>query len=391
MKQIILFSALLVLSAHLFSQNSIDLVLAEIEKNNTTLSAIRKNTDAEKIGNRTGIYLQNPEAEFNYLWGNPASTGDRTDFSITQSFDFPTAYSHKNQISNLKNEQAELDYQKQRKSILLQTRMVCVDLVYMNALKSELSKRLANAERLANSYKSKYEIGEAGILEYNKSQVTLLNIAKDAEAAEIERNALLTQLASLNGGVIISFSDSIYPLQTIAPDFTQWYAQAEQGNPVLQWIAQEIEISRKRQQLGTALSLPKFHAGYMSENLVGQQFQGITAGISIPLWENKNTVKYARAKTIAVQGVESDARLQFYNEMKALHAKVIRLQTSVADYRESLLAFSNTELAKKALEMGEISLAEYLFELTVYYESFNKLLEMERNLNTAVAELNRYL
>jgi hypothetical protein len=127
----------------------------------------------------------------------------------------------------------------------------------------------------------------------------------------------------------------------------------------------------------------------MSENQVGQKFQGITAGIVIPLWENKNIVKYAKAKTIAVQGVESDARLQYYNEMKALHAKVIGLQNSVTDYRKSLLIFSNTELAQKALDMGEISLADYLFELMVYYESVNKLMEMERNLNKAVAELNR--
>jgi outer membrane protein TolC len=368
-----------------------DSVLSEVEKNNTTLAAIRKNTDADKIGNRTGIFLQNPEAEFNYLWGDPSSESNRTDFSITQSFDFPTAYTYKNQISNLKNEQAELEYQKQRKSILLQTRMVCIELIYINALKSELTKRLANASQLANSYKSKFETGEAGILEFNKAQITLLNIAKDAEAAEIERNSMLTQLASLNGGIMINFSDSIFPVQIINPEFTQWYTQAEQQNPVLQWIRQEIGISLKHQQLYTALSLPKFYAGYMSENLVGQQFQGLTVGVSIPLWENKNTVKYAKAKTIAIQGVESDARLQFYNEMKSLHAKVISLQESVNDYRNNLKTYTNTDLVQKALDIGEISLAEYLFELTISYESVNKLLEMERNLNKTVAELNRYL
>ena len=391
MKHIIIISAILVLTLNLFSQNSMDSVLSEVEKNNTTLAAIRKNTDADKIGNRTGIFLQNPEAEFNYLWGDPSSESNRTDFSITQSFDFPTAYTYKNQISNLKNEQAELEYQKQRKSILLQTRMVCIELIYINALKSELTKRLANASQLANSYKSKFEIGEAGILEFNKAQITLLNIAKDAEAAEIERNSMLTQLASLNGGIMINFSDSIFPVQIINPEFTQWYTQAEQQNPVLQWIRQEIGISQKHQQLYTALSLPKFYAGYMSENLVGQQFQGLTVGVSIPLWENKNTVKYAKAKTIAIQGVESDARLQFYNEMKSLHAKVISLQESVNDYRNNLKTYTNTDLVQKALDIGEISLAEYLFELTIYYESVNKLLEMERNLNKTVAELNRYL
>jgi hypothetical protein len=101
-------------------------------------------------------------------------------------------------------------------------------------------------------------------------------------------------------------------------------------------------------------------------------------------------VKYAKAKTIAIQGIESDTRLQFYNEMKALHAKVIGMQENINDYRENLATFNNTALAQKALDMGEISLGEYLFEMTVYYESNTKLLEMDRNLNKAVAGLNRY-
>jgi uncharacterized protein YlxW (UPF0749 family) len=150
-------------------------------------------------------------------------------------------------------------------------------------------------------------------------------------------------------------------------------------------------VSQKQQQLSTAQSLPKFNAGYMSENVVGQKFQGISVGVSIPLWENKNNVKYAKAKTIAIQSMEADAKLQFYNQMKSLHSKVVSLQSSVTDYRKSLNAYSNAGLLQKALDKGEISLSEYIFELSLYYESTNKLLEMEQNQSKTYAELNRYL
>jgi outer membrane protein TolC len=390
MKRAIILSAIIVLGFNLFAQNNIDIVLAEVEKNNTTLSYIRKNSDAEKIGNKTGLVPQNPEVEFNYLWGNPSDMGNRTDFSIMQSFDFPTAYSYKNQISNLKNEQAELEYQKQRKEILLQTRLVCIELIYLNALKSALNDRLKNATQIGNAYKSKFNMGDASILEYNKAQVNLLNITKEAETNEIERKALLSELERLNGGVAIGFNESVFVQPTITPDFEQWYAQCEQGNLVLQWIKQEIGVSQKQQQLSTAQSLPKFNAGYMSENVVGQKFQGISVGVSIPLWENKNTVKYAKAKTIAIQSMEADAKLQFYNQMKSLHSKVVSLQSSVTDYRKSLDAYNNASLLQKALDKGEISLSEYIFELSLYYESINKLLEMEQNRSKTYAELNRY-
>jgi hypothetical protein len=390
MKQILIFTAFLAIVSNLYSQNTIDIVLSEIEKNNTTLSAIRKNIDAEKTGNKTGLLPHNPEVEFNYLWGNPSGIGNRTDFSIRQSFDFPTAYSYKNQISNLKNEQAELEFLKQRKEILLQTCLVCIKLTYHNALRVELNKRLYNATQIAIAYKSKFDIGETGILEYNKAQLNLLNINKDVETTEIERNALLSELTRLNGGVIINFIDSAFQQQTIAPDFEQWYTQAEQANPVLQWLKQEIAVSQKQKQLNIAMSLPKFNAGYMSEKVVGQQFQGISIGVSIPLWENKNTVKYTKAKTQAIQSMEANAKLQFYNEMKALHAKAAGLQNSVTDYRKNLHAYSNSELLQKALDKGEISLTEYMYELSLYYESTDKLFQMEMSLNVALAELKRY-
>jgi outer membrane protein TolC len=263
-------------------------------------------------------------------------------------------------------------------------------LIYQNALESELCKRVAHAGQIAHAYQLKYEIGEANILEYNKAQVNLLNVTKDAEANEIERNTLLFELASLNGGIAINFSDSVFPLYTITPDFEQWYTQTAQRNPDLQWIKQEITVSQKQKQLNTAAGLPKFNAGYMSEKATGEQFQGITIGVSIPLWENKNSVKYAKAKTIAMQSIEADMKLQFYNEMKALYTKAVDLQNSLVDYRNTLFALSNTVLLQKALDKGEISLIEYFLELSAYYESMNKLLEMERDLSKILAKLSRY-
>lgn len=377
-------------SISLNAQNNVDTALKAIEENNTTLKALKVSSEAQKLGNKTGLTPQNPEVEFNYLWGNPSAIGNRTDFSVKQSFDFPTAYSFRSQISNLKNEQAELEYQKQRKEILLQTRLVCIELTYNNALKAELSKRLNNATQIANAYKSKFDIGEVSILEHNKAHVNLLNVSKELENNEIERNVLLSELTTLNGGNPINFTDSLFTWQTIPADFEQWYTQTEANNPLLQWVKQEIAISEKQVKLNNTLSLPKFYGGFMSEKVVGQQFRGISLGITIPLWENKNTVKYAKAKTLAMQSMETDAKLQFYNSMKATHTKVISLQTNVTDYRSKLTMYSNSELLEKALDKGEISLSEYFFELSLYYESINRLLEMEQNLSKAFAELYRY-
>jgi hypothetical protein len=385
----IILSTTILIGSNLYSQD-IDKIIAEVEKNNTTLIALRKNADAELIGNKTGLYLKNPEFAFNYLWGSPENIGNRNDISIIQSFDFPTAYGYRNQISESQNVQVELDYQKQYKLIIMQTRLVCNWLIYHNALQYELNKRIENAKKIANSYKSKFDLGGVSIIDFNKAQINLLNITKDAESNEIRRNALLSELKSLNGGNNIEFIERSFPLQPLSMDFEQWYIQAEQNNPVLLWLKQEILIRQKNEKLNTAMGLPKFQAGYMSEDVVGQQFQGITVGLSIPLLENKNAVKYARAKTIAMQSAENDSRLQFYNNLKTLHTKAVSLQNSLNDYRANLQLYSNTGLLQKALDKGELSLADYLYELTIYYESFNKLLELEMTLNETIIELIKF-
>ena len=239
-KYLIIGLILFALPLGLSAQKSVDDILIQIEKNNTTLSALRKSIDAQKVGNKTGIFLQNPEVEFNYLWGNPSSIGNRTDFSIRQSFDFPTAYKFKNQISNSKNEQTELEYRKQQKELLLQARNICIDLIYTNALKLEYGKRLNHAQNIAKSYKSKFDAGDTNVLEYNKAQLNLLNLSNKMELLEIDRTALLLELIRLNGGLVIHFAESEFQSAIIPVDFEQWYTQAEQSNPILNLLKSAI-------------------------------------------------------------------------------------------------------------------------------------------------------
>jgi len=390
MKRAIIFNLLLVMVFSLRAQNNMDSVLSEIEKNNTTLAALKKSAEAETLGNKTGIFIPNPEVEFNYLWGSPGNIGNRTDFSIKQSLDFPTAYSYKNQISDLKNEQIMLLYRKELYSVRLQAKLIYFDVVYYNALIAELTKRVTYARQIAQSYKSKFEVGETNILEYNKAQLNLLNAGKTLESTEVERNAQLTELTRLNGGIPVEIAESEFQQVVLPEGFDQWISQAEQQNPMLAWINSEIEISRKQEGLNKALGLPKLQAGYMSESIVGQQYQGVTVGVTVPLWENKNRVKYAKANSLALESVQADHKVQFYNHLKALYNKAAGLQKNVAGYREGLSQYYNTAFLKTALDKGEISLINYITEFSFYYESINNLLNSERDLNRVNAELSQF-
>lgn len=218
-----------------------------------------------------------------------------------------------------------------------------------------------------------------------------MSAGKELKSIDIQRSALLIGLAGLNGGKPIELEMTRFPLLNVPENFEDWYAVAEQKNPMLSWLKKEIEVSANREKLSKAMQLPKLNTGYMSEKTAEEHFQGVTVGISIPLWENKNTVKQAQAQTEALKSVAADNKLQFYNRLKTAHQKFTELQKNVIDYKNQMQDLDNTEMLRKALNAGQISLIDYILELSVYYESIDKILEMERELNDAFAELNQYM
>ena len=109
-------------SISLNAQNSVTTALKAIEENNKTLKALKETAEAQKLENKTGIYLSNPEVGFNYLWGNPVDMGNRNDFNISQTFDIPTITGMKSKMANERNGLVEWQYKAERMRILLEAK-----------------------------------------------------------------------------------------------------------------------------------------------------------------------------------------------------------------------------------------------------------------------------
>ena len=388
MKAIIISILALFGSISLYAQNNTNSVLTSIEENNTTLKALRETAESQKLENRTGIYLSNPEIGFNYLWGNPVDMGNRTDFSVTQTFDIPTITGMKSKVANGKNDLVEWQYKADRMNIMLEAKQYCIELIYYNALGKELNLRLEHAQTIAESYKKRLATGDANKLEYNKIQLNLSSVQGEMSRIEVERNTLLSQLKRLNGGKDVIFDESQFAQIQLPLNFDDWFINAEQKNPVLAYIKQEIEVSKRQVSGSKAMGLPTFSHGYMSEKVVGQRFQGVSVGVSIPLWENKNRVKQAKAAVRAAESREADSKQQFYSNLQIQFNRAMGLQNTAQAYRKSLFTANSTDLLKKALDAGEISLLDYMVEIGLYYETVNQALQAEMDYQKAFAELS---
>ncbi|MGL4909020.1 MAG: TolC family protein, partial [Bacteroidales bacterium] len=239
-------------------------ILAEIETNSTMLGALKHQMEADKLAYRTGIYLANPEVEFNYLWGNTPNIGNRQDINISQTFDFPSVYLLRNRVADMQNQNIELLYKAERINLLLSAKQLLIQLVYYNSLEREYKNRLSNAERIAKSYRIRIEKGDANAIENNKAQMNLIMVQNQLNDIRIQQVSLLSQLKSLNGGKELSFNQNAYYSLSLPASFQEWYLLAEMQNPTLQYVRMQVEISRQQIKLNQVLSLPKFKAGYMS-------------------------------------------------------------------------------------------------------------------------------
>ncbi len=388
MKTIISILSLLVVGLHGFAQDIYAPVLEQIESNSTTLRAYKEQLDAQKLENKTGLTPANPEVEFGYLWGSPSSIGDRKDLSVSQAFDFPTVYGQRKKLANLKNNSAEYAYGAQRMELLLSAKSLLIELVYYNALALIYERHLEDCARIADTYKRMKELGQANQIEYNKAVLNYTNTKSEVQRIDLERSRLVAELTRLNGGETVTFDCAAYEMTELPADFEAWYASAEAENPALQYLKSEVEVSNKEVSIAKSGNLPKLSAGYMGEFVTDNTFQGVTVGLSIPLWENRNQVRQAKAAAQAQASVVEDAKVQYYNGLKELYAKALGLQANVRSYDEVFEEGDNSELLRKAFEKGEISLLTYLLEMEYYFAAYDNQLQAQRDFELARARLN---
>lgn len=369
------------------AQNNLNSVLSMIEKNNTTLKALRTSSEADKLDNRVGLTLSDPEIGFGYMWNNMPGTPEKKNVSVTQSFDYATISGLKSKVAKNKNQLIEWQYLTDRMNIMLEAKQYALDVIFYNAMLKELGERKEHVSEIAEVQKKRLANGDGNRLEYNNALLNLLKLEGEIKKYKTEQNTALSQLVRLNGGKAVQLDDDSFSPIAMPSNYDTWYTETEKKNPVLSYVKQEIEVSKKQLSLNKSMGLPSFSAGYSGEFAGDERTQGFTIGVSIPLWSNKNRVRQAKRAVKAAEERHYDARLQYYNNIKIMFTRTQGLKEAADTYRLSLVDANSSNLLKKALDEGEISVLDYFVEIGIYYDAVNQALDAEREYQKAYAEL----
>ncbi|MCY7356828.1 MAG: efflux RND transporter permease subunit [Rudanella sp.] len=181
-------------------------------------------------------------------------------------------------------------------------------------------------------------------------------------------------------------------------------------NPTLALLQQQTDIAQTRIAVEQARLRPDFTVGYFNQSLSGPQtldngqervygagkrFQGVQAGVSIPVFQKAQRARVESARL----GQQLATATLTYNRRTAqgdLTAAIgeIRKQQSSLDYYDQTglpIARQLAEGARKAYRAGEIGYVEYSQALTRSYQTRLTYLDTINGYNQAVIMLERLL
>jgi outer membrane protein TolC len=390
MKRKFLITTLLTVSCLALSgQGSIPSVLDQIEANNKTLAGRASLARAETLEARVGNSLSDPEVAVEHVWGTPAELGKHGEFVVSQSFDFPTAYIARNRLAKMRGRQAESGYNLYRQQVLLEAQELCYQVIALRRQRMLLEVHADLTTRLADAADKELEAGEANILKASEARVHALSAGNAVRSLDIEIADALGQLKILNGGAEVTFPDSEFPSLGALTPFDEMVEIYLDADPALTAALAERTAEGLAVKAARAESLPKLVVGYKLEFAAGERFNGLVAGLSIPMFGNRNNVKAARAREIYAASEAENIQNSTRQRLETLYAKAALLEESINSCREiTTKAGAYIQNLAKALEAGEITITDYFWQYDEVLGYQQRLIELQRDYHLVCARIN---
>jgi outer membrane protein, heavy metal efflux system len=350
--------------------------LESVESLNLRLNSARKIMEASVISSQVGINPDDPSISYGYMPGSTEGIGIKQTYGISQSLEFPTVYFIKKKMAEGAAAGAEFEYLLERQKVLKEALLIYNEYISLLKKKKEYFNRYKQAESLLHSFTRKFEIGEASILELNKSKIQYLNsktvwqmIVREIESAE-------KKLQLINGNSLYPVIDSTFiAFPVMDPDTLK--VQIQQLNPELLYLNQQVVQAEMNIRLIRHQSLPELMLSYEGESVPEGTYRGVRTGISIPLWKNRNRGSLAQAETEYAKIKYEERKAQLFNDVERLHQQMVEYRKVLSEYDESLAESENIRFLNKALEMGQLSIIDYFTELTFYYDTIDRYMELE--------------
>lgn len=385
LRRLLLVAAGLLAAASLHAQSPA--LLDTIARNNPTLRAALAGRRAAEAANRAETRLPDPEAEVAYLAGSPSGVPNRTNVSLTQELDWGVLTGRRKGLVEAADRTAAARQRGVYREVMADALEQLVLLVHGNRMVAEMEARLALAQQVEGLCLKLYDKGDLTEPEMNKARLNTAVAKADRQRAADERAAVMARLRALNGGLSFVCNDTVYSLP--ADDLCRAAetrslprtAAVEGAEAAVAEAEAEVKLARAQQW-------PSFTVGFQGEYIRQNNYSGLSLGLSLPLWGNKRAeVRRREAELLASRLDLADTQLTAGAQQELLAQKTRRLLQVADELHQGLLATSNSRLLQRSLELGQISLLDFLLETSFYYAARTAWLEAERDAYLSAAAI----
>lgn len=387
-KHIAILAAALVLSSA--QAITIDDVLTQVKQNNTQLKAAGARLDADQKSLKSSNNLPDPEVGGAYLFGK-GPLDDKWEIGISQQVEWPGVYSARSNAADALISALQHGYSAEQLEVLNQARSLCIDIVGYNNLIQFNQGVLNNLNRLFDTYNKALAHGEVSIIDVNKLKIERLLMQQKIDEATSLRTAAVEQLKGINGGIDIAGAES---LSTYAPlpllSLEQHLTQARSSSPLLAKQNALVAAQSKNATATARQSLPSLSLGYRHVCEMGDHFNGISMGVSLPVFSNRGKKSAARASVFAAEMDASFTQNALESNIATCHQRATALKNQIGVYDNALSSTDNIAVLNKALNGGEMSLLNYLQELRYFVEAQAVMLSLQNDYNKTLAQLWQY-
>lgn len=339
----------------------------------TELQREAKNAETLSIAN-----VPDPEVEGDYMVA-PAGEDNRWGFGVSYGIEWPGAYGARRNMGKAMREanSAEADAAILEKEIEILSELEAY--LYAEMRLGIMNGVLATSDSIRAIAEKSVRGGEMSRLDLSKIILEQSRVQSIIAGIEAERVATEGNLKTLNGGqpctALLKKIDRQWDIHQLASLDT--YLSNAKNNPELLKVMRDFEVAERNVSVAKAERLPGFTVGYTHEYEDGMHFNGANLGISIPLFASRGKVKAAEAAKAAAEYQMTVSTDKLESQITSLYEEVNALDKALETPMKVFKETDYSTLLLKAYQGGELSLADYLSELSWFYEAHLEYMDLQ--------------
>ncbi|WP_367868350.1 CusA/CzcA family heavy metal efflux RND transporter [Pedobacter sp. WC2423] len=342
------------------------------------------------------------KTNLNLQYGQFNSIKRDNNISVQQNIPFPGLIKNQRNLYDAQVRSSELNLSVTQNALIRQVKSIYAQLSYFKALQKLYKSQDSIFSNFLKASSLRYQTGETNMLERTTAETQLNEVRNQSEKNRADISIYSVELQRLlNTKEMIDVSSDYLKKENwnlIAPDSLA-------NTSLLALQQQQVEIADQSLRVERAKAGPDFTVGYFNQSIIGSQtingqdrifsagkrFQGIQAGISIPIFYKPfaGRIKAAKIEKQIAQTEFSLFQTNLQTQYKQAEQDLLKNSHSVDYYEKNALPNVNLILKQSqiAFQSGDIGYLEFSQALRTYSDIRFSYLQAINQYNQSVYTL----